>query len=399
MRNRFLALLMGFNLLLAAANAQSSKNFAVVPDLEHISFTVEEAPEWSALFVRDSGWFGADGIYSIPVNGNENRQTSSNGKVMMIFSDSMIGQIANNTMQDGYTMIHNSVAVLNGNKPDSTKLKFFWRNTAGKPESVFLPTTPQTQKGDYFWLGDGFVNQEMQNALYIFGYRVRNVSDGPFGFKEVGNTIIKVPSNSMPPYDHIQQMDTPFYLTDKDGDIGSFGAGIYVNTKKAGAPRPDGYVYVYGVRGKTKNLMAARVLPKDFEQFGLWQFWNGSAWTNDISKASDITDHVSNELSLTALPDGRYALIFQVGGLSTTVGMRLGASPVGPFGPIIKLWDCKKDMEEHTFLAYNAKAHPSLSAPNELLISYNINSLEFIKDLKVHPHLYRPRFIRVKFSN
>ena len=89
---------------------------------------------------------------------------------------------------------------------------------------------------------------------------------------------------------------------------------------------------------------------------------------------------------------------FQVDGMSPTVGMRIGKTPYGPFGPIIKLWDCKPDLEEKTYLVYNAKAHPSLSEPGELLISYNINSLEFIKDLGKNPNLYRPRFIRVKLQ-
>ncbi len=214
----------------------------------------------------------------------------------------------------------------------------------------------------------------------------------------MGNTLIKIPAGSKPPFKDARQMDSPFFLTDKKGDSGSFGAGIYVNTRQAGALHPDGYIYVYGVKGLAKNLLIARVLPKDFENFNRWNYWNGRAWVGDMYAAVDVTDGVSNELSVSALPDGRYALVFQLGGMSTTVGMRIGASPRGPFGPVIKLWDCKPDLIEKTFVVYNAKAHPSLSKPGELLISYNINSIEFIKDLSVHPNLYRPRFIRVKFQ-
>jgi hypothetical protein len=78
--------------------------------------------------------------------------------------------------------------------------------------------------------------------------------------------------------------------------------------------------------------------------------------------------------------------------------MRIGASPIGPFGPVIKLWDCSKDAEEKSYVMYNAKAHPVLSAPGELLISYNVNSVEFLRDLAKHPHLYRPRFIKLKLQ-
>jgi hypothetical protein len=370
-----------------------------VKDLTSLKFSVAEAPEWSDLLKRDLGWFGADGIYTIPFNGVKNRQANTRDSVLFIFSDTMVGEIKDNTLMPGYKMIHNSVAILNGNAPVKNQMKFYWdKDAKGNAGAVFSPKTPQTDPADYYWLGDGFVNQALGNNIYIFGYRVRNVSTGAFGFKEMGNTLIKIPAGSKPPFKNARQMDTPFFLTDKEGDSGSFGAGIYVNTKQAGAVHPDGYIYVYGVKGRAKNLLVAHVLPKDFEKFDKWTYWNGKAWVGDIQSAADVTDGVSNELSVSALPDGRYALVFQLGGMSTTVGMRIGASPRGPFGPIIKLWDCKPDLIEKTFVVYNAKAHPSLSKPGELLISYNVNSVEFIKDLTVHPNLYRPRFIRVKFE-
>ena len=185
-------------------NAQSVQN------LTDLKFTVEEAPEWSALMKRHSGWFGADGIYTIPMNGREHAQAGKAQKTLFIFSDTMIGEVTDSTMLPGYKMIHNSVAYLNGNKPDKNQMQFYWdKDKEGKPESIFIPHTPKTKPGDYFWLGDGFFNQAT-HATYIFGYRVHNVSDGAFGFKEVGNTIIKLPENSMPPYADQQQMDTPF---------------------------------------------------------------------------------------------------------------------------------------------------------------------------------------------
>ena len=368
-------------------------------DLTHIKFTAAEAPEWSALLKRDSGWFGGDGIYTIPLNGVRGKLAKARDKVLFIFSDSMIGEIRDYTMVPGYKMIHNAVAVLTGNKPEPRAIHFDWdKDSKGEPESIFIPKTPQTKKDDYYWLGDGFVNQALGNNIYVFGYRVHNVSTDAFGFREVGNTLIKIKSGSQAPFTDQKQMDTPFYLSGEGGESGSFGAGIYVNTTGAGAPNPDGYIYVYGIRGMAKRLMVARIKPIDFEHFDKWVYWDGKSWVSDINKVADVTKDVSNELSLTALPDGRYALIFQVDGMSTSVGMRIGATPYGPFGPIIKLWDCKPDLIKSTFLVYNAKAHPSLSNPGELLISYNINSTDFINDLKVYPNLYRPRFIRVKFQ-
>lgn len=369
-------------------------------DLTDIKFTATEATEWTNLFARNSGWFGGDGIYTIPLNGVESGKPEAK-KTLFIFSDSMIGNIKDDKMEPGAKMIHNSIAILKGTRPVKENLTFFWKNDQkNDPETVFVPKTPLTGPTDYYWLGDGFVNQEQNNAIYIFGYRVKQVSDGAFGFSEVGNTLIKIAEKEQPPYKTFEQKDTPFYLSsnETEKEMGSFGAGIFVNTAKAGAPKPDGYVYVYGVKGMAKKLLVARVKPKEFDDYSKWNFWDGASWNADIKKAEAVTDQVSNELSLSVLPDGRYALVFQQGGMGKAVGMRLGKSPVGPFGPIIKLWDSSDALIKKSYFSYNAKAHPSLSEKGELLISYNVNSFDFFKDLETDPQLYRPRFIKIKFN-
>ena len=99
---------------------------------------------------------------------------------------------------------------------------------------------------------------------------------------------------------------------------------------------------------------------------------------------------------MTALPDGRFLLVFQVAGISDKVGMRIGTSPVGPFGDIHELWVTPEYAEG--LLPYNAKAHPALSRPGELLISYNTITADFWNDIRKDAHIYRPRFIRLVFE-
>jgi hypothetical protein len=366
-------------------------------NLDKIAFEVSPAAKWTNLFYRSSGWFGGDGIYTIPLNGIEANGTKAK-QTLIIFSDTMIGEILGNKLQPNSKMIHNSVAILDGNKPLKKKFNFFWKNESGKPTSVFNPKTPNTQPEDYYWLGDGFVNREANNTIFIFGYRVKTTGNTAFGFEEVGNTLLKINSAEAAPFNTYEQKDTPFFIDNGNGDKGSFGTGIFVNIKSSGATKPDGHIYIYGVVGKSKKLLVARVLPKHFETYDKWRFWDGKGWAAEISKASAITDQVSNELSLSELPDGRYALIFQENGIGRHVCMRIGKSPFGPFGPIIKVWDTSADLEGKGFYSYNAKAHPNLSATGELLISYNVNSFNFLEDLKIHPNLYRPRFIKVRFK-
>jgi hypothetical protein len=373
------------------------QTFGSAQSLEQIKFEVSAASDWTNLFYRSSGWFGGDGIYTIPLNGRESSGKPAK-KTLVIFSDTMIGKIDKGLLQPDSKMIHNSVAILKGILPNPKQLDFYWKEKNGQPESVFIPKTPKTDPKDYYWLGDGFVNAELNNSIFIFGYRVRTISDAAFGFEEVGNTLIKINANAQPPYPNYEQRDTPFFINKADGEKGSFGAGIFVNTIAAGATKSDGYLYVYGVLGKNKKLLVARVNPQNFEKYEQWTYWNGSAWSADIKESAAITDQVSNELSLSELPDGRYALIFQQSGLGRNVCMRLGKTPFGPFGPVIKIWDTSEALELKGFYSYNAKAHPSLSAKGELLISYNVNSFNFFEDLRTHPNLYRPRFITVKFK-
>lgn len=362
-------------------------------DLEQFNFTVEEAPQWTDLFYRKSGWFGADGIFAIPLSGQEHRSPGKQTTTMLIFSDTMIGEITGDSLIPGASMVNNSVAYLQGCNPGNDHISFHWaKNESGNPVSTFVPATPSAEKGDYYWLGDGFVNTEKEGTTYIFAYRMRNLDDQKeWSFKEMGLNLIAIPSGSKMPFREQRQLETPFHFED-----GSLGAGIFVNTKKSGAPNPDGFVYVYGVRGKEKNLFAARVLPKDFEDFGQWRFWDGTTWNTDMNKAAFVCSGVSNELSVSVLPDGRYALIFQLNGMSSFVGLRLGKTPFGPFGPVIKIWECKEPQKKNIF-TYNAKAHPSLSPPGELLISYNVNAFNFLNEINADPNLYRPRFIRIKF--
>ncbi len=365
-----------------------------------LTFTAVPAPEWTALLKRNHGWFGGDGIYSIALSGIEKEGAANKDSILIWFSDTLLGDI-NDSLETGFTMINNSAALLTGGKPDSTAIRFYWNTTTDNhASSLFIPQTPLTQKGEYYWLGDGFVNTERNNAIYIFGYRIKNIpGQAVFGFKQTGNTLIRIPGGDKLSFEHTEQMDIPFFQGENADSIGSFGAGILVNTKRAGAPNADGYLYIYGVRGKNKEVIAARVRPMAIEQFNEWRFWDGRSWTTDIKAIQPIANRASNEMSVTPITGGRYLMVFQKDAIGTQVAVSVGTSPVGPFGPVTDVYDVKDDLKDSPSLfSYNAKAHPVLSQPGELLISYNINSFDFSGDIKKFPHLYRPRFIKLKYE-
>src|SRR5690606_6177309 len=96
---------------------------ATETSLQTLEFIVEEAPEWSTLFNRTSGWFGGDGIFSIPMEGKENETAKNGTETMFLFSDSMIREISDGFLDPGWSMVNNSVAFLKGNQPHKEKIK------------------------------------------------------------------------------------------------------------------------------------------------------------------------------------------------------------------------------------------------------------------------------------
>ena len=381
--------------LISSLYAQDSSN---KKNILPFKYSVEAAPEWTNLFNRKSGWFGADGIFSIPLSGVDKNNNAGNDKTLLLFSDTYIGEVKDGKPLPGNTMVNNTVAIIKGNNPDTSNIHFYY-NTAkdGAPTSFFVPQTSTAAKPQLFWLGDGFVNKERDNTLYIFGYKVERTGAGVFDFIEPDVSIIAVPNGSRPQFNKQRQIETPLHINNKTLGEGNMGAGILVNTTWSGAPSPDGYVYVYGCIGNDKNLIAARVQPKDFEKMDSWRYWNGTGWSNNKDDMKPITNAVSNELSVTPMKNGKYILVFQVMGLSDKVGVRIGDSPVGPFSEIIEVW--KAPEFEKGLWTYNAKAHPNLSKPGELLISYNTITPDFWNDIQKDATIYHPRFIKLKFED
>jgi hypothetical protein len=299
---------------------------------QSLQFHIEAATEWTNLFYRKSGWFGADGIFSIPLDGVD--QYNGTGETLLIFSDTYIGEIVDNKPLPGNTMVNNTIAYFQGTEPEEKNIAFHYnQDGAGKPISLFKPITSTSGNEQYFWLGDGFVNKELSGQLFIFAYHVEKTGPNVFDFIEPAVSLLALPPDSKPPFLFQRQIETPFHLNLPAGE-GNLGAGVLVNTEWAGAPHPDGYVYVYGCFGDDKNLVAARVRPKYFENFSRWQYWTGGKWSKNPNLLTPITNAVSNELSVTPLEDGRFLLVFQVLGLSEKVGIRIGSSPVGPFSAI-----------------------------------------------------------------
>ena len=358
--------------------------------------TVERAPEWTALFDRNVGWTGADGIFSIPVNGVEAPGSAEQTKTVFLFNDTAIGRVRpDGTREPGSTLVNNTAALLDGGTPDPAAIQFFWPGGLDAPRALVVPNTPDSEPDEWYWNADGIV---LGNTLWAYYLRVGPGGGGAFPFELVGANLAATSLEGGRP-GRVTQYDTPLYrpAQGSQGNL-TFGAGLLPNFADAGMPNPDGYLYVYGVRNDAfnKKLLVARVRPEAIADFGQYRYWDGAAWGADLDAAVPVTDRVSNELSVTPLNDGRYLLVFQIDGISRFVGARVGQSPVGPWGPVIQVYGCPEVNQDSDYYCYNAKAHPHLSEPGTLLISYNVNTFDFFGDFFRDADLYRPRFIRLR---
>ncbi len=359
-------------------------------------FETRPAPEWDEILDRTSGWTGSDGIYSIPLNGSEQPSANSNDEHLILFSDTFIGEVDNNNHRMNSKLINNTLAFMPNTHPNKDSISFFWRkDSSNNPQAVFVPETPNAHSGDWYWQMDGI---SIDDTIYVFAIRLNANGSGAFGFEINGAVLIKFTYDQQNFVSNVQQFDTPlFYKDSKNGTDILLGQAIMPMTEISGNPSFDGYIYIYGPKstGSGKDLVAARFFPKDIEHFDKWKYWDGIEWGDSIKNCASITSGISQEFSVTPLRSNKFLLVVQSG---NTVAVKLGESPVGPFGIFHTIYNCPEVLQNKNIFVYNAKAHPSLSTHDELLISYNVNSFDFAALLN-DADIYRPRFIYLKIND
>ena len=211
------------------------------------TFRTAPAPEWSALFRRSTGWFGGDGIFAIPLSGIDDPGAADEEAQIILFSDTMIGEIEDSVLQEGFPIVNKSVGIIRGKTPKEEQIDFFLaQDSSGKDKALFTPDLPGMEAGEYYWLGDGF-RDPVNGTTYVFAYRVVDRPEYEFlKFEVVGGALIAIPPGSPFPYADQRQIALPFFFRGEGQQFGAFGAGILPNLESAGAPYPDGYIYVYG---------------------------------------------------------------------------------------------------------------------------------------------------------
>ncbi len=364
----------------------------------------QPAAQWTRLLERRDGWAGADGIFSMPFNGADN--VPNHTRTLLMFGDTFIGSRIPGTdkRSDDTVMINNSGCILKEGTADPDQAEFLYQKMEdGTPASLICPDVKALgieNEAPFFWGQDSMI---LHGRYYAFPLIVREDPQGVEGYQFAveGTAFLSAPvENGEILWEKMEQSRSPLVYRDKDGGELVFGAAIFLNTVEAKAPDPDGYLYIYGYKAEwiEKNLYVARIQATDFPRWEKMEYYDGTDWSPEIAKAACLCRNVSCEMSFSPyfgkLYEGKYILVFTEYTNSPIVSCRIADSPVGPFSEIIQLYHCPEPELGYSIYTYNAKAHPNLSEPGRLLVSYNTNacSMEANQEKAM---IYSPRFIEI----
>ena len=237
------------------------------------------------------------------------------------------------------------------------------------------------------WLQDGVV---IDDHIYLFPLLIKN--DGSF-FKVDQVGLIKTPID--PVSLELKIEDTTYFHTPlqvRTEDFGQifYGAGVLDQSQV------DGYIYIYGYKDLSgRHLVVARVLKENFEDMNAWSFYNGESFVKDIRESAPLITGVSAELSVSYVPNTSFGKDYVLTSMkyttSGTISISTSDTPYGPFDSWTDIFEVPEPNILPGSFTYNAKMHPHLSTPSEILISYNVNAINFVSHRDAR--YYYPRMI------
>jgi hypothetical protein len=330
------------------------------------------ANELDALFERTDGWIGADGAYSVALSQN---------RTLWLFSDTWVGRIRGGQRTDA-TIVNNTVGVQEGPGKRLTYSIARWPD--GKPRALIVPADGR----GWFWLQAGMA---CQGELSLFLNQVEKTDDNSvFGFRAIGLWLGSVANaDERPERWRVQQVKMPNTVFSHDRVLAWGAAALRV--------RDDLYVYGFDDRrGKgafNRQMVLARVPARSVSDMVAWRYFHDGLWSEDFHNPSHLAGDIACEYSVTPLGN-RYLAVYTESGLSPRIMGRTADQPWGPWSAATVLYECPEMSRDKKVFCYAAKAHPSLSSGNDLVVSYVVNSFD-LRQVVCDATLYWPRFVRV----
>lgn len=371
-------------------------------------YYVEPARDWTSALSVYEGWNGSDGIFITNLMGDERKyegEERNKARNLISFGDSFIGKVNPVTgSRKCADMINNSFCYMDGLDPTNLGMEFFW----GKDGAMDASNLIYNDKDYTYWLQDCVVTG---GKFYSFTDNVVSEPDNlelPEGFRfhlsGVDMVVLDIKEGKIVP-SSLRTKETPLFSTGEKSLM--FGCGIFANTKEAGMEHADGYIYIYGIYDRApgvRNLVVARTLPENIENFEEYTFFDGKGWSRNMLDSAPIADDLSPEMSVMPVDfgkyKGKYIFIYSANGVSDYVMARIGDTPYGPFNQVLPLY-CMNLIDDLEYeglkkiYQYNAKAHYNIADGDEIIMTYNVNCMDYESHL-LNGNVYRPRFLRYK---
>lgn len=323
---------------------------------------------FAGILIPDRGSVtGGDGTYSIAL---------PDGRSIFLMGDSYIGPVTDGarSMQDH--MFRNTYIVY-----DHGQVSAIY-DAKGAKSSAAVPPGITDEHQKWYWPGHGFVNA---NKLYIFQTLMYQGEAGMWGFRYETTDLLEYELSNL---ELRQTVRIPF--------TGS--TDIHYGMA---ALKEENYVYIYAqvdVENDIDPISDAFVARTTVEKlYDEWEYFDGSGWSSNSSDAVKMQGlssvPVSSQFNVFKL-NGKYVLLtqdktFNSGRIYTFIA----DSPQGP-------WYNKKliyaipPQDNPNLLTYNAMAHPQFMKDGMILISYNVNTLDFVEQHN-DVSTYRPLFFWV----
>ncbi len=343
-----------------------------------LSVTLSATPDevWTRAFARDDGLTGLDGCGSLLLSG---------GRVLWLFSDSIVGRVENGKHAPGATIVNNAVAITRGT---DAAPQFFW-GRGEKPRAMFPCVLP----GEWYWLPGGAAEVRDQGPLVIFGARMGRTGKadaGVWDFEGRGSDAIIVEN----------PRDVPEAWRWHAHELFGSDGGKAGRRRAWGAATVRGgdTTFIFGIDAtdpRHKKLLVARCPTGSIALRDAWRFRTaGGAWSTMPEDASEVCDDMADEFTITRVNDG-YVLIHMEANLGKRVMARHSAAIDGPWSEARAVYTAPEASSDSRIMVYAAKAHPEVSGEGGLLVSYCVNSTDFWHMLS-DATIYRARFVRVR---
>ena len=318
---------------------------------------------YNGFLTRYSGWNGADGCYSTLL---------PDGSLLWTFQDSFFGEVTPERARIDNAFVRNTGIL----QKDRSLSSFIQLNTGtGNQSGTWIKYPGNTNdEDDLYWPGSAHIyNNKVQLPM---GHMHKDPETGQLEHLSTDVAILSLPDLTVEKI--VRDVDT----TRNTGyDSGTFDA-------------EDGYTYIYGTENGwlTTMLHVARAPGHDLT--AKWEYLTDNGW-------ADRPDghFIARDVTLpNVFKDGsKYYLVSQQIIYGQDIYIFESTSPIRPWTNNRTLYRIPDTYNGTDILTYNASVHAGLSQQVELVISYNINPVDFWSNFN-NPgsaDRYRPYFVRV----